>query len=135
VPLKHFFPSLTLTTIMSSLEDKPLGYPFASIDEVSAHVLQDSKYLHGDSGLHNAARSIEKTALELCQDRHSGRIEFRIEKEGGIFIDTLDDKAHECLLQSFERHKKIISLDAKEIIEKILKNYQKEKQKCQSTKI
>ena len=120
---------------MSSPEDKPLDYPFAALDEVSTYVLKDSKYLHGDGGLHNAARSIEKTALELCKDRHSGRIEFSIDKKGGVFIDTLDDKALECLLQSFERHKKIIPLDAKEIIEKILKKYQKERQKCQSTKI
>jgi hypothetical protein len=119
---------------MSSLEDKPLDYPFASLDEVNTYVPSDSKYLHGDGGLHNAARSIEKTALELCKDRHSGRIEFSIDKKGGVFIDTLDDKAHECLLQSFERHNKIIPLDAKEIIKKILKNYQKEKQKVNQPK-
>ena len=97
---------------MSNLENKPLGYPFASLDEVSAYVLHDSKYLHGDGGLHNAANSIEKTALELCKDRYSKRIEFKIEKDGGIFIDTLDNEAEKCLFQSFEKNKKIIPFDA-----------------------
>jgi len=111
---------------------KSLDYPFVGIDEVSAYVDDNNKYLQGDSALHDAARSIEKAALELCNDHHLHRVEFKIEKEGRVYIDTLDDKAFDCLLQSFKRHSGIISADTKEIIEKILNSYHEKKIKCQS---
>jgi hypothetical protein len=84
-------------------KDKPLGYPFVSIDEVGTYMQDNNKYLQGDSALHNAARSIEKAASELCNDNYMHRVEFKIEQKGGVYIDTLDDKAFDCLLQSFNK--------------------------------
>ncbi len=111
---------------------KSLDYPFVGIDEVSTYVEDNNKYLQGDSALHNAARSIEKTALKLCNDHRLHQVEFKIEQDGSVYIDTLNDKALDCLLQSFKRHTGIIPADTKEIIEKILNSYQEKKIKCQS---
>lgn len=80
------------------------GNPFASIDEVN-------NYQENNVDIENlrvSARSIEKTATELCKDASCNRIEFRINEKGNVFIDCLDDEAYSCLFDSFERNRGII---------------------------
>lgn len=102
------------------------------MDEVSNYVQDNDSYLQGDSALHDAARSIEKTALELCGEPYLYRVEFKIEKNGRVFIDTTDDEAYSLLLQSFERNKEIIPVKTREIIGQILNRYQENRTKIQS---
>jgi hypothetical protein len=110
--------------VTSRIVHKSFNNAFAFRDEVSTYIQSDdNKYLQGDSALHDAVKSIEKTALELCNDPQYDRIEFKIRKNGGVFIDTTDNKAYDCLLQSFERNKEIIPVNIKAIIEKILNTY------------
>jgi hypothetical protein len=106
--------------------NKRVNIPFAAIDEVSY-------YLKGDiTTLRSFSNKIERNTRDLLNDYEINRIEFEVNKNGRVFIDTTDDEAFECLFKSFEKLKKNIPDKARTAIEQMLNNYKAKKTKCQS---
>jgi hypothetical protein len=67
--------------------------------------------------------AIERTAQGLCNDPLGHRIEFYVNENGNVFIDTTDDEALESLLKSFEKEKESMHDTDKNTIQQILDKY------------
>lgn len=92
------------------------------------------KYIQGDiSNLLKWISKIEKTAEELCNDPDCKRIQFKIDVNGEVQIDTNDNDTLDCLFRSFETHKNLMPYMTQTIIDQLLTNYRERQKESQST--